>query len=78
MHADQCIGCNLCFVACDDGGHQCIDRLPGQRAPVVRKDDCVGCNLCSLVCPVPGCIEMQDIDLGLVETWRQRQSRVGF
>lgn len=76
IHAEQCIGCNLCYIACDDGGHQCIDRVEGQKAPQVREDDCVGCNLCALVCPVPGCIEMVGKDLGTVETWRQRQSRM--
>ena len=25
---DQCIGCNLCYIACEDGAHQCIDLLP--------------------------------------------------
>jgi dihydropyrimidine dehydrogenase (NAD+) subunit PreA len=66
-----CIGCNLCYVACDEAAHQCIDMTvdgaridPGISAsprtarPVVREDDCVGCNLCSLVCPVDGCITM--------------------
>ena len=66
----KCIGCNLCYIACEDGAHQCIDlvdstpyglgpgRVPGRPVPVVRGHDCVGCNLCSIVCPVDGCIEM--------------------
>ena len=67
----KCVGCNLCYVACDDGGHQCIDRVHGQIAPVVREQDCVGCNLCALVCPEPGCIDMVRVDDGTVErTWR--------
>lgn len=74
IHADKCVGCNLCYVACDDGAHQCIDRIPGQKAPMVRQEDCVGCNLCSLVCPVPGCIEMVGIDSGIKETWRDYQA----
>ena len=64
-----CIGCNLCVVACDDGAHQCIDRPSHQKAPVVREEDCVGCNLCSLVCPVPGCIAMNPVDKGYIDTW---------
>ena len=67
---EKCIGCNLCYIACEDGAHQCIDlvdstpyglgpgRVPGRPVPVVRGHDCVGCNLCSIVCPVDGCIEM--------------------
>jgi len=22
---EKCIGCNLCYIACEDGAHQCID-----------------------------------------------------
>jgi dihydropyrimidine dehydrogenase (NAD+) subunit PreA len=67
----KCIQCNLCYVACDEGAHQCIDlTADGLRIdpdaydggaklqPVVREDDCVGCDLCSLVCPVENCITM--------------------
>ena len=37
----KCIGCNLCFVACHDGAHQCIHRpgtaaIPGHVAPMAR------------------------------------------
>lgn len=71
---DTCIKCNLCYVACDEGAHQCIDltvdgakvdpevyRGPPMAQPVVREEDCVGCNLCSLVCPVDGCISMVEV-----------------
>ncbi|MBI2267433.1 MAG: NAD-dependent dihydropyrimidine dehydrogenase subunit PreA [Armatimonadetes bacterium] len=62
---DLCIGCQLCYVACNDGGHQCIHLDgPGGRVPRVEQEDCIGCNLCSLVCPVPGCITMKEIDTG--------------
>jgi dihydropyrimidine dehydrogenase (NAD+) subunit PreA len=29
IDADTCIGCNLCYVACMDGAHQCI-HIPGR------------------------------------------------
>ncbi len=74
IDTDTCIHCNLCYVACDEGAHQCIDLVAdgkkidpasyqgnGKVAPVVREDDCVGCNLCSLVCPVDGCITMVEL-----------------
>ena len=60
IHEDVCIGCNLCVVACDDGGHQCISVKPEvRRAPIVHEAECVGCNLCELVCPAPGAITME-------------------
>ncbi len=30
INAETCIGCDLCFVACHDGAHQCI-HLPGTK-----------------------------------------------
>jgi dihydropyrimidine dehydrogenase (NAD+) subunit PreA len=24
IHAEKCIGCELCYIACWDGAHQCI------------------------------------------------------
>ena len=71
---DECIGCNLCYIACEDGAHQCIDlvppngiglgpgRVPGKPVPSVREEDCVGCNLCEVVCPADNCITMVDVD----------------
>jgi dihydropyrimidine dehydrogenase (NAD+) subunit PreA len=72
-----CIHCNLCYAACDEGAHQCIDLTAkgvkidpktytgsAKTQPVVREEDCVGCNLCSLVCPVDGCITMVEVDSG--------------
>jgi dihydropyrimidine dehydrogenase (NAD+) subunit PreA len=48
---------------------------PLARIPRVDESECVGCNLCYLVCPVPDCITMEQIDLGLPsESWEQRTS----
>ncbi len=85
IHEDMCIGCELCYVACYDGAHQCIalDRdpaasapTPGVQRPTTRVprilDSCTGCNLCSLVCPVPGCIEMVEEETGYAPiTWNE-------
>jgi dihydropyrimidine dehydrogenase (NAD+) subunit PreA len=74
INYDQCIGCNLCYIACEDGAHQSIDlvdpkefgpgpgRVPGKPIPRIREADCVGCNLCSLVCPVDDCIQMISVE----------------
>jgi dihydropyrimidine dehydrogenase (NAD+) subunit PreA len=70
----KCIHCNLCYIACEDGAHQCIDLIPvnGFNKTVVRENDCVGCALCSLVCPVEGCISMVKLDDGTEhKTWNQ-------
>jgi dihydropyrimidine dehydrogenase (NAD+) subunit PreA len=88
---EKCIGCNLCYIACEDGAHQCIrveerpvgDLRNGHSAaskhvPHVLEDECVGCNLCALVCPVPGCITMEQIDTGRpAMSWKQLQEARG-
>ena len=79
---DKCIQCNLCYIACNDAAHQCIDLTSmqlsektlqnGRPWPVVREADCVGCDLCSRVCPVDDCIEMVEIDTGRPHiSWNQ-------
>jgi dihydropyrimidine dehydrogenase (NAD+) subunit PreA len=62
----KCIQCNLCYIACEDGAHQCIDLIEtdGKKRPRIREADCVGCRLCFLVCPVDGCISMVRLDDG--------------
>jgi dihydropyrimidine dehydrogenase (NAD+) subunit PreA len=80
INPELCIGCHLCYVACEDGAHQCIEEHPasgnGKRIPRILEDDCVGCNLCALVCPVHGCITMKQIDTGRPAfTWKDRARR---
>lgn len=63
----SCIKCDLCYVACTDTAHQCIDLIATNGArpqPRVREDDCVGCRLCYNVCPVEDCISMVELDSG--------------
>lgn len=62
INADKCIGCQLCYTACEDGAHQAIALREGTRVPQIIDDNCVGCNLCSLVCPVEQCITMVRYD----------------
>lgn len=69
---NTCIGCHLCYIACEDGAHQCIEPAPAggnggngsQRVPRILEDECVGCNLCALVCPVENCITMKEVATG--------------
>ena len=75
VNPENCIRCNLCYVACEDGAHQCFDfhEIDGKRFPIVDENECVGCNLCALVCPSPGAISMVRLDDGSSpQTWRQR------
>ena len=64
IDADKCIGCQLCVAACHDGAHQCIHPQEGTRVPHVDESECVGCNLCQIVCPVPGCIDLVQVENG--------------
>lgn len=71
---DKCIGCQLCYISCEDGAHQAIS-LPenGSRIPSIIEENCVGCNLCSIVCPVEECITMVKVDDGKEHvTWDER------
>jgi len=86
---DKCIGCNLCYIACEDGAHQAIalvspnghglgpGRLPGKVIPQIKEKECVGCNLCSLVCPVEQCITMVDVPNDQDPlSWKEYQTRL--
>lgn len=64
IHEEKCIGCDLCYVACRDGGHYAIDQLPNHKAHIDRKR-CVGCGLCIHICPVDNCIEMKEWKEGM-------------
>jgi dihydropyrimidine dehydrogenase (NAD+) subunit PreA len=89
IDAGLCIGCQLCYVACEDGAHQCIERAPQKNAnskhnpngmevhvPRIMEEECVGCNLCALVCPVHGCITMEEIKTGQPPmSWNQKTTR---
>jgi dihydropyrimidine dehydrogenase (NAD+) subunit PreA len=75
IDADKCIGCQLCVAACHDGAHQCIHPQEGTRVPHVDESECVGCNLCQIVCPVPGCIDMAQVENGHAPaSWNQHVS----
>jgi dihydropyrimidine dehydrogenase (NAD+) subunit PreA len=76
IDASKCIKCNLCYVACNDAAHQCIDLTAGASGerpqPRVREVDCVGCRLCYNVCPVEHCIEMAEVTDGRAPvSWRE-------
>ena len=75
IDGDKCIGCELCYISCEDGAHQAIGLSddPDNRVPYIIEDNCVGCNLCSLVCPVEECITMVKRDDGTEHvTWAER------
>ncbi len=86
---EKCIGCNLCYIACEDGAHQAIDlanpnghglgpgRVPGKPIPEIKEHECVGCNLCSLVCPVDDCITMVSLSNGESKmSWSDYQAKL--
>jgi len=74
----KCIGCQLCYIACEDGAHQAIGLPENQdsRIPHIIEENCVGCNLCSIVCPVENCITMVREDKNKeIINWRERTEK---
>jgi len=58
INQDLCIKDDICYVVCQDAGHQAI-TLDKDRLPEVDEEECAGCSLCMHVCPVEGCITMK-------------------
>lgn len=52
---DNCIGCGLCNVVCNDSGYQAIIMSDAKR-PIINEEKCDGCGLCSQICPISDCI----------------------
>ena len=88
IHSSLCIGCQLCYVACEDGAHQCIAPYNvagngkknangmGVHVPRILEEECVGCNLCALVCPVESCITMREVTTGKPPiSWNERMQQ---
>ena len=48
---ERCVKCDLCYIACRDGGHQAIKLEESSRLPQIDPEKCPGCRLCVTVCP---------------------------
>jgi len=59
LEEDQCIGCELCVRACNDGGFQAISMV--ENIAKVDPEKCDGCGLCIYVCP-PDIMSLVPVD----------------
>jgi dihydropyrimidine dehydrogenase (NAD+) subunit PreA len=78
INQDKCIGCGLCYIACEDASHQSIRIERGQpyNTYTIMEEECVGCNLCQIVCPVQECITMVEQRIGPEYiNWKEWQRR---
>lgn len=57
---EKCVECDLCYIACRDGGHQALKISAEARVPETDHDKCPGCRLCLTVCPADA-IEMVEV-----------------
>jgi dihydropyrimidine dehydrogenase (NAD+) subunit PreA len=48
---ERCVKCDLCYIACRDGGHQAIKLEEPSRLPQIDPEKCPGCRLCVTICP---------------------------
>ena len=67
IHQELCIQCGRCYAACEDTSHQAVAIRDGRVFDVID-EECVACNLCAIVCPVEGCISMDTLPVGAVDT----------
>ena len=73
INQDTCIGCGLCYIACEDTSHQAINIAQGAKKNKyeINEPECVGCNLCKLMCPVENCITMVEKPKGSYLNWAE-------
>jgi dihydropyrimidine dehydrogenase (NAD+) subunit PreA len=74
---DLCIKCGRCYAACEDTSHQAI-TMSEDRVFDVDDSQCVACNLCVNVCPVEGCITMEELAPGTMDTRTGRRVEEGY
>jgi dihydropyrimidine dehydrogenase (NAD+) subunit PreA len=73
INQSTCIGCGLCYIACEDTSHQAINITRGAQKNKyeINEPECVGCNLCKLMCPVENCITMVEKPKGSYLNWAE-------